>query len=346
MHRICTSIAHQGYHVTLVGRKLKNSKPLQTKPFQQKRLWCLFKRGFFFYAEYNVRLFFFLLLNKMDMVCAVDLDTSLACLFSARIRKIFAIYDAHEYFTELKEVNERPFVKRVWSRIENYAVPKFDYCYTVSKSIADEFENKYKKRFEVIRNVPYLKPIDADCQKEAYLFYGGAVNEARGFEYLIPAMQYIKYKLIICGDGNFMSQLIELIKKYGVCDQIELKGMLLPQDLDTIARKATIGLNLVAKEGLNQYYSLANKFFDYMQAGLPQVSMNFPEYRAINNEHEVAVLIDDLSTESVAATINSLLRNKPLQNKLRENCLRARKIYNWQNEEKKLADFYGRIFNE
>jgi len=59
MHRICSSLAGQGYGVTLVGRKGNNSLPLEAKCFQQKRLHCFFNKGFLFYAEYNLRLHFF-----------------------------------------------------------------------------------------------------------------------------------------------------------------------------------------------------------------------------------------------------------------------------------------------
>ena len=71
--------------------------------------------------------------------------------------------------------------------------------------------------------------------------------------------------------------------------------------------------------------------------------MNFPEYRKINDQFEVAVLIDDLSEDSIAAGLNHLLEDEELYSRLRENCLKARQIYNWQNEEKKLLDFYNQL---
>ena len=112
MHRICGSLAEAGYHVTLVGRRLSTSKALQEKNFTQKRIACFFNRGFLFYAEYNFRLFLFLLFRRMDAVCAIDLDTILPCLFVSKMRHIKRVYDAHEYFTELKEVRTRPYVQR------------------------------------------------------------------------------------------------------------------------------------------------------------------------------------------------------------------------------------------
>jgi glycosyltransferase involved in cell wall biosynthesis len=176
--------------------------------------------------------------------------------------------------------------------------------------------------------------------------YQGAVGEARAFEYLIPAMKLIKARLVICGDGNFMNQLKQLIKENEVEDKIELKGMLSPDELWNISQKAAIGMGVAENTGINQYLALPNKFFDYIHAGLPQIAMNFPEYVKINQQFEVAVLIDDLNPEVIAAAVNNLLDNTVLYQRLRENCLKARQVLNWQQEEKKLLDFYQSVFNQ
>src|SRR5258705_1117593 len=117
MHRICTSLAENGYAVTLVGYKLASSLPLKNEKFRQKRINCLFRKGKMFYAEYNTRLFFYLLLKKTDAICAIDLDTILPCLYLSRLKGIPRIYDAHELFTGLKEVGTRPGIKQFWTRV-------------------------------------------------------------------------------------------------------------------------------------------------------------------------------------------------------------------------------------
>jgi glycosyltransferase involved in cell wall biosynthesis len=343
MHRICGSLADAGYDVTLVGRELKTSLPLQQKSFHQKRLHCFFIKGFLFYTEYNLRLFFFLLNKKMEGICAIDLDTILPCFFISNLKSIPRVYDAHEYFTELKEVRTRPLVKKIWLAIERFAVPKYKYGYTVSNGLAEEFRKNYCRNYKVIRNLPVLKPLGI-TGREICLVFQGAVNEARGFEYLIPAMRSIKYKLIICGDGNFMQQLKVLIHQNNVADRVELRGMLLPEELKKIAQQAMLGLGLAEKEGLNQYLALPNKFFEYIHAGLPQVAMNFPEYQKINGQYKVAVLLDQLSIEKISEAINAVMENNSLLEELHRNCLKAREIYCWQNEEKELIKFYQTIF--
>jgi glycosyltransferase involved in cell wall biosynthesis len=105
-----------------------------------------------------------------------------------------------------------------------------------------------------------------------------------------------------------------------------------------------LGLGLAEKEGLNQYLALPNKFFEYIHAGLPQVAMNFPEYQKINGQYKVAVLLDQLSIEKISEAINAVMENNSLLEELHRNCLKAREIYCWQNEEKELIKFYQTIF--
>jgi len=343
MQRICTSLSDAGYSVTLVGRILKSSVALQQRPYTQKRLRCFFNKGVLFYAEYNLRLFFFLLAKKMDAVCAIDLDTILPCLYVSKLKGIVRIYDAHEYFTELKEVRTRKFVRNFWTKIERTALPKFADGYTVSEGLAVEFKRKYKHNYRVIRNLPVLKPLQENIQRENFLLFQGTVNEARGFEYLIPAMKRIPYRLVICGDGNFMAQLQNLIRINDVENKVELKGMMLPEDLRPLAQQASLGIGLAEKEGINQYYALPNKFLEYMHAGLPQIAMNFPEYQKINHCYTVAVLLDELSVETVANIINQTMANEELRMRLQKNALHAREIYCWQQEEKCLIEFYASL---
>jgi len=317
MIRICSSLTAAGYSVLLIGYTLKDSTPLAKQTYQQKRINCLFKTGKLFYAEYNIRLFFYLLFKKIDLIGAIDLDTISPCLAISKLKNIPRIYDAHEFFTGLKEVVTRPAIKKFWSRIERVAVPQFRHGYTVSESIADEFRRLYGVSYATIRNIPVLKPLDNLPATEQFILYQGAVNEARGFEYLIPAMKMIIHKLVICGDGNFMDQLKDLVIKNQVQDKVELKGMLQPAELWKISQQATIGIAVPENIGLNQYLALANKFFDYIHAGLPQITVDFPEYKKLNDKYRVAVLVTDIEPKTIADSVNNLMADTVLLEQLK-----------------------------
>lgn len=346
MHRICGSLAEHGYAVTMVGRKKNTSLPLTKESYSQKRLHCLFQKGKLFYLEFNIRLLFYLLFKKMDAICAVDLDTIIPCHTISRWKKIPRVYDAHELFTEMKEVVTRPQIQKIWKKIEATKVPVFKHGYTVCDSITEELNRRYQVKYQTIRNVPLLKPDTTSTKKEKFILYQGAVNEARGFEFLIPAMKEVPFPLVICGDGNFMPQLKELIAKNNLENKIILKGLMQPEELSVISQQAFIGINLVENTGMNQYLSLANKFFDYINAGLPQITMNFPEYKKINARYKIALLLDDLKTENISESINKLATDTSLYSELSNNCDLARNELNWQKEKDVLLKFYHQLFNQ
>jgi glycosyltransferase involved in cell wall biosynthesis len=343
MIRICSSLAGAGYLVTLVGVKRPGSTPFPDQPFAQKRIPCLFQKGKGFYIEYNLRLFFYLLFKKADCLISIDLDTILPGYFISRLKGLARVYDAHELFCEMKEVVTRPAIYRFWKKIERFTVPHFKNGYTVNEIIAGEFRRMYGVQYAVVRNVPVLRPLAIPPKPEKYILYQGAVNEGRSFETLIPAMQWVPVPLIICGDGNFMQQASELVKKYGLEQKVIFRGKVPPQELRAITEKAWIGLTFFENKGQSNYYSLANRFFDYMHAAVPQLCVDYPVYREINNKHRIAVLMDDLSPEAIAQGLNSLLNDQPLYDSLQRNCLEAREVINWQEEEKTLLAFYANI---
>ncbi|HEX2532389.1 MAG TPA: glycosyltransferase [Chitinophagaceae bacterium] len=252
MIRICSSLAAAGYSVTLVGRKKKDSLPLKERPFAQKRLSLLFDKGKLFYIEYNIRLFFWLLFRRMDVLCAIDLDTILPCLCLSRLRRITRVYDAHELFTEMKEVVSRPGIYRFWKWVERKAVPKFPVGYTVNEPIRDIFREQYGVQYEVIRNLPRVQTEYA-AHPEPFILYQGAVNEGRSFETLIPAFQWIGVPFHIYGDGNYLEECRALIHRYGLQDKVFLKGKVLPEELRKITLRALIGLTLFENKGLSNY---------------------------------------------------------------------------------------------
>ncbi|MFM2139268.1 MAG: hypothetical protein RJA57_1575 [Bacteroidota bacterium] len=344
MQRICGSLAAAGYRVHLIGYTRSGSIPLRDEPYRQRRLFCLFRKGKAFYIEYNVRLFLYLLFRRMDAVCAIDLDTLLPCYCIATLKRVKRVYDAHELFTELREVVRRPVIRRIWSWLERRLVPRFPNGYTVSDGIAAEFKKRYQVSYEVIRNVPILQPLPDPSPSEPFILYQGAVNEGRCFEYLIPALQWVRAPLVVCGDGNFMPQLQTLIERHGVADRVVLKGMVTPEELRRTAATARVGVALAEEGGLNQYWALPNKFFDYLHAGLPQLTMDFPEYRSINERYEVAVLTRNLDPRYLASLLNKMLEDDVLYGRLRSNCLNARKIYQWEQEKDRLLRFYEDLF--
>lgn len=297
------------------------------------------------YLEYNLRLLFYLLFTPTDCFCAIDLDTILPNYFASAFRGKKRVYDAHELFTEQKEIVTRPSVYKLWMKVERFAVPKFLYGYTINNFVADELKRRYSVRYAIVRNLPRLTPLQPEPNKKnPFIIYQGAVNEGRSFETLIPAMKLVNAKLVICGKGNFFGKTKQLIKQYEVEDKVELRGMVPPAELRELTPTAYAAVMLFEDTGLNQYQSLANRFFDYIMAGVPQVCVDYPQYKALNKKYNVALLINDTKAETIATALNNLLSNDVYYNNLQSNCLKAREILNWEAEEKVLLNFYKKVF--
>jgi glycosyltransferase involved in cell wall biosynthesis len=366
MIRICTSLAIEGYDVTLVGRRLKTSQSFDYQQFKHKRFSLFFNKGKFFYVEYNLRLFFWLLFQRFDIVCGIDLDTILPCYFAAILRGGKpCVYDAHELFTDTPEVERRPTIRKIWLAVERFIVPRVKHCYTVGQSVADEFEKRYGRKFDVIRNLPfknyeitklrnyklqdyentnYELPSYSITQLPNILIYQGALNEGRGLEQAIEAMQEVENCAFwLVGEGDLSEILRGRVAALKLENKVKFLGFIKPKDLPNITRQATIGLNIAEDKSLSYRLSLPNKIFDYIQAGVPQICIQFIEFQRLNNEFNIAYMISKAEKQLIAEAINCLLSDKVLYQNLKENCIKAAGVLTWENEQKKLIAFYSKI---
>ena len=343
MQRICSSLAQNGYRVVLVGREWNVSKPLLKQPYEQYRLKCLFNKGKLFYLEYNLRLFFYLLFQRADAFGAADLDAAVPVCLKAKLAGKPFVFDAHEYFPEVPEVVIRPKIKKIWQQVEKFVIPRSDLRYTVTQSLARIFEQQYGFPFGVVRNISVLKPYVAVEKPNRYLLYQGAVNAGRGLEILLEIMPEIEAELWICGQGEVLPALKARAQELQLQEKVKFLGYVLPAELQKITREAYAGINLLENLGLSYYYSLSNKFFDYLHAGIPQVVINFPEYEVLNQEHEVGITIP-LEETALKTAITNLLTDEKRYAQLVENCLEARRHWNWQEEEKKLLALYETLW--
>jgi glycosyltransferase involved in cell wall biosynthesis len=342
MQRISTSLVDQGYVVELVGRFLPDSKPVSKQNFLQTRLKCRYNKRWLFYAEFNIRLFFYLLFSKADVICGCDLDTLPAAWLAARLKGIKVVYDAHEYFTESPELIGRKGVQGIWRMIESFLVPRVDGAYTVTESIAVLFQKKYHKSFSVIRNLPYFRqPVKQSAEK--YILYQGAVNLGRGVKEMLLVMMHLDMPFYVAGDGDSMEEIKSLVKQYKLEHKVKWLGKLPPAELRSVTDNAYIGVNLLENRGLNYYYSLGNKFFDYIQSQVPQVSIAFPEYIRINDQYHIAEMVDELIIDKIVEAFKKLLNDETRYAELKQNCDLAAKDLCWEKEEQKLIKIYNEI---
>ncbi len=356
VHKVCTTLHEYGYNVLLIGSKHSNTANLPARDYKVVRLhlWCT--RGFMKYAEWNIKLCLYLLYHKADILLANDLDTLLPNYIVQCIKKNNLVYDTHEYFTEQEEVYNRKWVKRIWLGIEKRIFPHLKNVYTVNETIAKVYTKLYAVPVHVVRNVPILvTQVKADKQlQEQYhipihnkilLTQGIGLHYNRGIEELIQCMQHLpnEYTLVIVGSGLAVPQLKQLVLQLNLQDKVIFVGILPPQVLKQITPLAYCGFSLDKPTCLNYAYSLPNKLFDYIHAGIPVIASNVVEVANIIHTYKVGIVLQELTPHTIASAVLALKRNDDDYNQLKQHCKLAADVLNWQCEAVTLLQLFQQV---
>jgi len=353
VNKVCTSLHNNGYEVKLVGRKMKKSMLLAKRNYETVRFVLPFEKGAFFYMSYNVRLFFYLLFQKADVFLANDLDTLLAVYLAAKIKRVAVAYDNHEYFTGVPELIHRPFIRGIWKGIERYIFPKLKYIYTDNDSKKKLFEDEYSVPVKVVRNVPVYNPssvpVKTDIQlpenRKILIYQGSGININRGAEELTEAMRHLddRFLLLFVGSGDVIDILKEMVVRYELQNKVMFTGKVPLEVLQAYTRKAHLGCTLDKPISENYIYSLPNKLFDYVHAGVPVLATRLVEIERMINKYKIGDFIDSHDPKHIAEKINAIFSNETQLEEWKRNLPLASKEVNWQNEEKVLLSIYEEI---
>jgi glycosyltransferase involved in cell wall biosynthesis len=343
VEKTCEALSEIGYDVLLVGRKLKKSLPIQ-RNYETIRFRLLFNKGFLFYAEFNIRLFIFLLFTKKDLLFSNDLDTLLPNYIIGKLQNKKLVFDSHELFSEIPELVNKQRVKKVWFFLEKKIIPKLQTVITVSDSIKKHYQNLYGISAIVIRNIPEIKTIsqknfEIDTEGKKVILYQGSVNIGRGIELMIDTMALLdEYLFIVIGDGDILEQLKEKVSNLSLHDKVKFIGKKTPEELKELTPNATIGMSLEEDLGLNYRYALPNKIFDYLHANVPVIVADLPEMRSLIKKHLIGEILTERTHKILAKTIinmTSISYEKELKT--------AKKELNWSKEKEKLISIFSKL---
>jgi len=348
--KVAMFLTRNGYEVTLVGRRYADSPELEPRTYHTHRMKLLFRKNWIFYAEYNLRLFFYLLFKKCDVFIANDLDTLLPNTLVSRLRHKRLVYDSHEYFCGELSVVSNPKAFKVWSAIERYCFPKLKTVITVSQSIVDQYEKEYGIRPYLVRNIPPAgthsvtetrQSLGIPEDKFVLILQGNGINEGRGGEELVQAMTMLPdTHLLVVGGGTVLPQLKAMVKELKLDNRVTFVARQNQQMLFNYTSLADVGMALDRDLSANLRFSLPNKIFEYIKAGTPQVVSNLVERAAIVNRYGVGVVAESLTPEAIAAAVRKLQQDTALYDKCKENCHQAAQELTWENEEIILKDIY------
>lgn len=350
--RVCTTLIKMGFDVLLIGRQRPDSLPLKPRSYQTKRMSLFFEKGSKFYAEYNLRLFFFLIFRKAHVLLSNDLDTLLANYLASKVKRVSLVHDCHEYFRGVPELNGRPFPSRIWKHIEDWIFPKLKAVYAVNESIANIYKNEYGGKIDVIRNVPFeflgkiqknhsLLPVPQDAK---IILYQGSVNVDRGLEEAIAAMKFVKtnVRLVIVGNGDVWMKLKQLSVQEKVTGKVIFTGEIPFQDLFQYTQLADIGLSIEKDVSINYHYCLPNKFLDYIQARVPVLISPLPEMQAIVEKYAIGEIIENHDPETLAGKFDSMLSDEDKLLFYKSNLEKAAADLCWEKEEQILVNIFSR----
>lgn len=344
--RTCNTLVTLGFDVHLVGRQKQNSYALPERKYKMFRFNMFFEKGPLFYAFFNFRLFFYLLFKKANLLFANDLDTLLPNYLVSKIKKIPLVYDSHEYFTGVPELTGRPFVQKTWKKIERSIFPKLKDIITVNKSIADLYKTEYGKDLTIIRNIPETRSVSnlktraasgLPENKQLIILQGSGINIQRGSEEAVEAMKYIENAcLLIVGDGDVIPVLKQFVEKNGLKEKVLFIPKQSPENLFHYTANADLGLTLDKDTNINYRFSLPNKLFDYIHAGIPVLASPLLEVKKIIDEYGIGCCVETHDPEHIAEKIRYMLTDTKARDNWKKNLNFAATRLNWEEEQKKL----------
>lgn len=345
-------LLEMGFEPTFVGRELPGSMPFK-KSYPHKRFKLWFKKGFLFYATYNLRLFWYLLFHRFDLYISNDLDTLLPNFLVSKLKGKPLIYDSHEYFTGVPEIQHRPIVKKVWTSLERWIFPKLIDVITVNQSIARLYKEDYGKDIHVIRNIsdsslpnPVKRRSELGLPEEAYILInqGAGINVDRGNEEAIEALSLLPKDVffLIVGNGDAVPGLKKMAAERGLENRVIFKPRQPYLEMLQYTMNADCGLSLDKPLSPNYKFSLPNKLFDFIKSGIPAVVSSVVEVARIVEQYEIGEVCPDHKPETLAQAVLSV-REKG-KDAYRENLARAARENNWESEQliwKKILEKYA-----
>jgi len=352
VQKVCNTLKNNNFEIYLIGRQLPSSLNLNL-PYKTFRFKLLFNKGFLFYAEYNIRLFFKLLFLKKDILLANDLDTLLPNFLISKIFNKKLVYDSHELYTEVPELLDRPFIKNIWLTIEKWIFPKLKNVYTVNNEIAAIYTKKYNVKVKVIRNIAkkYQRAvIDDDFIKKVkrnnkmLILQGSGINIDRGAEEAVEMMQYLENVILyIIGSGDVFDNLKKKIDRLNLNSKVFLKNKMPYSELMKYTQLADLGLTLDKNTNLNYILSLPNKVFDYLQAGIPILASNTKVVSNLVHKNNIGFVTKTHNPKELATIVNSIFTDGTKYCLWKENLITLKSKLNWENEEKKLIEIYSNL---
>jgi glycosyltransferase involved in cell wall biosynthesis len=360
IHKTARSLASAGHTVTVItlwrpGQALQDD--LAGYRVRRLRLLSGAWRGrlvapLLKWVEFSLRMWGFCLRHPAEAIQANDAKALPPAWLCAITNRAFLIYDARELETgrEFGSFRLAGIYRRLWSLPEAVFIRRADAVITVSESIAGELERLYRiPRPVVVMNCPESRLPTPSNRLRAELgipmtmriaLYQGSISAGRGIEPFLQAVQSIPGLAgVVLGDGPLLPQLRARFQ--GEAGQrVYLPGRVPIDQLPEYIGSADLGIALIQDTCLSHRYSLPNKLFEYIQAGIPVVASDLPEIKRIVRGFDVGTVVDPESSQAIASGIRGLLEDTETYSRVKANTRLAADRLTWEQESKKLLALY------
>lgn len=282
---------------------------------------------------------------KPEVIHANDFDV-LFIVFLSRYKNAKIVYDAHEIYSKNAFINKFKILSAIVQIIEKRIIKNIDTFITVSHAARDYYRNSnYPKEAIVVTNAPIKYKIDKKEKLAKDIFevvYQGQIVSNRGYEEFLESGSLItddSIQLVIRGFGEREKSL----REFKEAKNIKNVKFDPPVEIDNLVFKLSysdVGVILTKGTSINFEYTVSNKIFECIHAGLPVILSPVKEHIFLNDKYNLGIVLDEVEPEKISKAIIELKNNKELYKELKQNAIKASETLTWQNEEKKLIKAY------
>lgn len=311
-----------------------------------------------------LRFFVFSLKARASIIHAHDLDTLPFGFLAARRCRAKLVYDSHEIYTEQwppdGSLGPPIFLLSLLRHLESFLIRRVDAAITVGSLIAQKLASQYRIPTPlVLRNcAPLVRASDPSfslrkvlpiaSQERIVLHTGALVGLGRALRELVLAFQGLRpgIHLVFLGEGPLEAELREMVRREGLDGSVHFLKPVPPEALVGTMQGADLSAVVMKGDGsLNNLYSLPNKLFEAIAAGLPVVTSDLPEIANIVQSYEIGLLCQPEDPKDITRAIEEALSPDRYAT-FKANLKRAQEELNWEKESQKLAGLYRRLLGD
>ncbi len=286
-----------------------------------------------------------------DLVLCHDYFTADIGYWLARRFKARWSVDCHEYAAG-QYAHDARWVRWHRSRVvalQAYYLEQADAVTTVCEGIArllDE-EHRLKRPARAVRSMPFLVPPTLRLAGDTItVLYHGEIYPSRGLHFAVRSLRLWRpeFRLVLRGysDPGYVEELWRIARETGSEGRLAIEPPVRFDQIIPAASQADIGYFVHQDTSPQRRFTLPNKFFEYVMAGLALCVSDLPEMARLVRRHELGVLVADCGEEAVAAAINSLDRERI--NAFKRGSIEAARELNWQAEQQRMLSLYEELF--